>query len=72
MVVPWFVILYLSQCLPATTSMELLIDCPDRLVPAARNFTGRRWACAVLRMAFPNLRALNAVTGVSKNSQTFG
>ena len=34
MVVPWFVILYLSQCLPATTSMELLIDCPDRLVPA--------------------------------------
>ena len=50
MVVPWFVILYLSQCLPATTSMELLIDCPDRLVPAARNVTGRQWACAVLRI----------------------
>ena len=34
MVLPWFVILYFYQCLPATTRMELLIDGPDRLVPA--------------------------------------
>ena len=32
---------YFSQCLPATIRIESLILCPERLVPAALNVTGR-------------------------------
>ena len=39
-------ILYFSQCLPATMSMESLMACPDRLVPAARKVTGRLYKSA--------------------------
>ena len=49
MVLPWFVILYFYQCLPATTRMELLIDGPDRLVPAESH--GQAVGGGVLRIA---------------------